>query len=352
MPETGTLGPSRVPHTPHPPHAPSELDLALVHAMQLRPRASWSQLAPPLGVTAGTLARRWRRLCGAGLAWVTAAPGREFSRSRCTAFVRLACRPGATARVTDELTRRPEVATVEVTGGGAELLLDVLAPDLRGLGRLLTGDLGRLPGVTGVSSLFATSLYVEGSRWRLGSLDPAQRTALGGARAPGDRPRSPALDPVDRALLDGLVKDGRLSWAELAERTGASTATVRRRLRRLESSGVVTFRCDIAPSLAGRPVPVSLLANAPSGDVDTVHQVLAAHPDCRLAAAVTGPANVFATFWLSDLADLPRLERSLSRRLPALSVTDRIVGLRTVKRMGHLLDEEGRHVEAREFAPW
>ncbi|MGW0999031.1 AsnC family protein [Streptomyces sp. NPDC002523] len=89
----------------------SELDLALVNALQLRPRASWTELAPPLGVTAGTLARRWERLTGEGLAWVSAVPGREFVRPR--------CRPGSRARIAERLCAFEEAATIELTGPGS-----------------------------------------------------------------------------------------------------------------------------------------------------------------------------------------------------------------------------------------
>ncbi|MFJ3712354.1 Lrp/AsnC family transcriptional regulator [Streptomyces sp. NPDC090053] len=333
---------------------PSELDLALVNALQLRPRAAWTELAPLLGVAASTLARRWDRLTGAGLAWVCAAPGREFSRGRATAFVLLRCRPGARSRLADRLSKFPETATVEVTGSGsADLLLDVLAPDLPSLSRFLTGTLDQLPGVTSVSSLFATSLYVEGSRWRLRSLDQSQLTALGNSASTApESVHTRELDLVDHALLDELVRDGRVGLAELGQRTGTSPATVRRRLRRLTDSGILTFRCDVAAPLAGHPVPVSLLAQVPARDIGTVHRTLAATPECRLVAGVTGPANIFATLWVHDIGDIQRREAALCARVPTLTVTDRIVGLHTVKRMGHLLDHEGRRTGVIPISPW
>ncbi|WP_305127502.1 Lrp/AsnC family transcriptional regulator [Streptomyces longispororuber] len=332
----------------------SELDLALVNALQLRPRASWTELAPLLGVTAGTLARRWERLTGEGLAWVYAAPGREFSRTRCTAFVLLRCAPGSRGAIAERLCAFEEAVTIELTGpGSADLLLDVLAPDLPALTRFLTERLETLPGLVSVDCLFATSLSVEGSRWRLRSLAPDQLTALG-APGSGARDASPTveLDTVDRALLDALVRDGRLGLAALAEHADSSPATVRRRLRRLDDSGILTLRCDMAAALAGRPVPVSLLGRAPARDTAAVHRTFAALPECRLVAGVTGRANIFATLWVHDLGDIQRRETALCARLPTLTVTDRIVGLHTVKRMGHLLDEDGRRVGLRAIRPW
>lgn len=333
---------------------PSELDLALVNALQLRPRAAWTELAPLLGVAASTLARRWDRLTGAGLAWVCAAPGREFSRGRATAFVLLRCRPGARSRLADRLSKFPEAATVEVTGSGsADLLLDVLAPDLPSLSRFLTGTLDQLPGVTSVSSLFATSLYVEGSRWRLRSLDQSQLTALGNSASTApESVHTRELDPVDHALLDELVRDGRVGLAELGQRTGTSPATVRHAAA--PSDGLRHPHLPLRRRRPARraPGPGLLLAQVPARDIGTVHRTLAATPECRLVAGVTGPANIFATLWVHDIGDIQRRETALCARVPTLTVTDRIVGLHTVKRMGHLLDHEGRRTGVIPISPW
>jgi DNA-binding Lrp family transcriptional regulator len=332
----------------------SELDLALVHALQVRPRAAWSELAPALGVTAGTLARRWERLTARGLAWVYAAPGPAFSRSRVTAFVLVRCRLGAREDLAAAIAAFDEAVTVETTApGSADLLLDVLTPDLASLTRFLTERLSALDGITAVECLVATALYTEGSRWRLRSLDATQLTALGGPAA-GERQPAPRpdLDALDRVLLAELAADGRLELAELAQRAGTSAATVRRRLNRLTGSHLMTFRCDMAPPLTGLPVAVTFRGRLPARDVNALHRALAALPECRLLAAVTGTDNVLATFWLRDIAEIQRRETSLCTRLPTLTVTDRIIGLHTVKRMGHLLDRDGRRTGTRPVRPW
>ncbi len=47
------------------------------------------------------------------------------------------------------------------------------------------------------------------------------------------------LDPIDRMILDELQADGRLSNTELADRVGLSASACHRRVRRLESEGVI-----------------------------------------------------------------------------------------------------------------
>nr|WP_239081913.1 Lrp/AsnC family transcriptional regulator [Streptomyces sp. SID9727] len=330
------------------------MDLALVHALQIRPRASWTDLASPLGATPVTLARRWDRLSALGLAWVTAVPGPAFSRGGCTAFVFVRCAPAARQRLAERIGRLREAVTVElVAASRTDLMLDVLAADLVGVHRFVSEELIPLPGVVDVEWVVATSLYAEGTRWRLGSLDPSQLSALGrsesGAAAGGS-----ALDlgPADHALLDALVRDGRTRLADLAALTGSSAATVRRRLGRLTASGILAFRCDMAPAVSGLPVSVTFRGRAPVGEVNRLHRTLATLPECRLLAAVTGSANVLVTYWLRDIGSVQQRETAACAQLPSLDVTDRVLGVRTEKRMGHLLDGEGRRVGTCPIRPW
>lgn len=334
--------------------AVSELDLALVHALQVRPRAAWTDLAPLLGVTSVTLARRWERLSEKGLAWVSAVPGPAFSHGGCTAFVFVRCAPAARERLAARVAELPEAVTVELLAPGrADLMLDVLAPDLATVHRFVDKELAALPDVLDMECVFATSLYAEGSRWRLGSLDAAQLSALGrpGAADGAGGPLG-GLNTLDRALLDALVRDGRTRLTELADLTGSSPATARRRLHRLTAGGIVGFRCDMAPAVSGLPVSVTFRGHAPANDVNRLHRTLATLPECRLLAAVTGGANVLATYWLRDIGSVQQRETAACAQLPTLHITERVLGTRTVKRMGHLLDGAGRRTGVRPIRPW
>jgi DNA-binding Lrp family transcriptional regulator len=255
--------------------------------------------------------------------------------------------------VVAKLVTYNEVATVEVATGNNDLVLDVLTPDLKTLDRFLSDELNHIPGIRSTSTMLATSLYLESSRWRLRSLDASQLDALNnGTMSANPANYTTKLDTLDRSLLDLLVRNGRLTWIELALATDCSTATARRRVERLVASGVVTFRCDIARSLAGWPIQASLLAKAPAKDVDFICEQLTSWPACRLVAAVTGDANVYATFWVRNLGEIQRLETALSSRMPTLDVTERMIALDTPKRMGHLCDKDGRHIGVHPIAPW
>ena len=48
-----------------------------------------------------------------------------------------------------------------------------------------------------------------------------------------------ALDSVDRAIIEALCEDGRLSHRQLAQRLGVAQGTITNRLRKLENDGVI-----------------------------------------------------------------------------------------------------------------
>ena len=69
--------------------------------------------------------------------------------------------------------------------------------------------------------------------------------------------QSDQLDPCDRRIVRELQRDGSLSHAALAERVGASAASVWRRVRQLEKNGVLGKSVRLASAEAlGRAVNV------------------------------------------------------------------------------------------------
>lgn len=68
--------------------------------------------------------------------------------------------------------------------------------------------------------------------------------------------------------------------------------------------------------------------------------------------SVTGAHNLVLSVWQRSLADVKRLETALARRFPDLRVAERSVSLRSVKRMGRILDADGRAVRAVPMDIW
>ena len=63
------------------------------------------------------------------------------------------------------------------------------------------------------------------------------------------------MEEINRTIMSLLSRDGRMSFTELARRTGLSVSAVQQRVRRLESSGVITgYAALINPDDAGLPL--------------------------------------------------------------------------------------------------
>ncbi len=331
----------------------AERDLALIEALQVNPRAPWSAVAAATGTAAGTASRRWSQLLAQGSVWVTGAPGVSVWNAQCVAYVSLTCRPGATVQVAQTLAQDAHALSVELTAGTADLFVTVAAADLLRLSRYLLARLDLIPGITSRQTRIATHLYRDGSHWRLGALAQGATTALA-ARA-DDAPATGSLlplSPADRRLLVQLGLDGRSTYPALAAAAGVSEATARRRTGQLLATGAVLLRAEVAAPLAGWPVPVILLLDAPTRTLPETARAVARLRQVRLCATLAGTPPLVVAAWLHDLEGIHLLETTLARAIPGLTVLERLVTLRSVKRMGRLLDEQGRAVGAVPMDVW
>ncbi|MER5391545.1 Lrp/AsnC family transcriptional regulator [Saccharopolyspora sp. NPDC002686] len=326
-----------------------ELDRSVLHALQISPRASWTEVGKVLGVDAVTVARRWERLRSTGRAWTTCYPGVRLIETSFNAYVEIDAQPGRAMDVARALASYPQVVTVEQLAGGRDLLAMALVQDLGALSELITERIAALPGVARTRAALGTRVFSEGSRWRLRSLTPAQQRQL--ARPAADPPRG-ELDEHDHRLITALSRDARAPAVELAQEVGLSAPNVRRRIAGLVHRGDAVLRCEIARGLTEWPIAATLWASVPPGDIDKVAQGLSALPELRMCSSITGPHNLLFTLWLKSVADLPRLETLLADRLPQLHLVDRAVNLRMVKLMGQLLDDRGCAKGPVPINPW
>ncbi len=63
------------------------------------------------------------------------------------------------------------------------------------------------------------------------------------------------MEEIDRAIVDLLARDGRMSYTDLGKATGLSTSAVHQRVRRLEQRGVIRgYAALVAPDALGLPL--------------------------------------------------------------------------------------------------
>ncbi|GAA2787039.1 Lrp/AsnC family transcriptional regulator [Saccharopolyspora taberi] len=318
-----------------------EDELALIHALQLSPRATWTELGRALGVDPVTAARRWDRLAERGEAWVSFSPGPRLFEHVCGAFLDVDCAAGAASAVARELTCHPHVLTLERVAGPHELLVTVATGDLAAMSRYTLDVLPAIPGVTAVQTRIITYMFTEGGRWQVGAQTPEQLTAPDHPVTAG---RTRRMTTFDRSLLIWLARDGRASHEALAEVVGSSAAIVERRVDEMTRLGVLRFRCDFARPLGGRPVAVTFWVKVHPADLPGIGHALVQLPELRSCAAISGPHNLVLQASLHSVEDVLGFEHELATAHPGIDIAERVITLRHDKLFGHLLDASGRSV--------
>lgn len=317
----------------------SEEDLALINALQIAPRISWSDAATVLGVHATTLAARWDRLKLSGAAWTTAHLIGD-PKQMCLALVDVDCEMRQRDEVTAALAAIPEVVTVEEAGSNRDLMLTVIAPTLARFTEEVLPRFKEIPGLLKYRTSLCTRLHSSGYAWRLNILDKAKQNALKALAGPVAPMTGAPLPPSHLDLIPFLARDGRAGAAEIARSLGRSPATVQRQLNRVLASGLLSFRCEIAQKLSGYPVSCQWFVNVPAGQHEAAAAELRSLRTVRLSASTTGSTNFVILMWLHSLADVMNAELALQQRIPQIELVESVVILNTAKRVGWMLNPD------------
>jgi Lrp/AsnC family transcriptional regulator, leucine-responsive regulatory protein len=134
---------------------------------------------------------------------------------------------------------------------------------------------------------------------------------------------SVVLDVTDRAILNLLQEDGRISNAALAERVHLSPSACLRRVRRLEGSGVIDrYVALLDPAVVGRGtrvfVEISLQSQAEEV-LDAFEAVVADAPEVMSCHLMAGAADYLVQVVVADVADYERLHRTHLAKLPGVA---------------------------------
>ncbi|MFI6421909.1 Lrp/AsnC family transcriptional regulator [Streptomyces sp. NPDC050842] len=329
-----------------------ELDLALVNALQMAPRAPWAQLAGPLGVDAATLSRRWARLRASGEAWITCHAAPSQVAHGALALIEVSCVPQAREALAYRLARHPQATSVELVAGSCDVLLTVATATKPSMTAYVLA-LGRDEAVTATRTHLVQHLYQDGSEWRMDSLSRDQQRDLAEAEDSAARTAAAAiLAPEDRALMFALAQDGRRSIASIAAELDRPESTVRRLLHSLLHSGRAVLRVDTAHVHSGWHSSATVWMSVPPAQLATAGDELSRLRSTRMAASVSSEANLLSVVWLHALDDLARYEAQAAARITSVRVLNRAVNLRWIKRMGRLLAEDGRSTGFVPIDPW
>ena len=124
------------------------------------------------------------------------------------------------------------------------------------------------------------------------------------------------LDSLDAQLIKLLEEDAQRSSEMLGKRLKVSSATVRRRTKKLIQNGVLHIMAVTDPSKVGLPLAVVIAFDVAHEKLDSITKLLASRPEVRWASTTTGRfdliiiARFSSTEELANFAqkELPKME--------------------------------------------
>ena len=144
------------------------------------------------------------------------------------------------------------------------------------------------------------------------------------------------LDDYDRAILDALQRDGRISNVQLAAQIHLSESACLRRVRALEATGLIQrYAAIVDQQKAGVPVNVFVsvaLQRQDQAELQAFEKAVREVPEVMECYLMTGEFDYLLRVVVSDTADFERVHSQHLTRLPGVSRVQSSFALRTVRK--------------------
>ena len=140
----------------------------------------------------------------------------------------------------------------------------------------------------------------------------------------------PALDDINKQIIEHLQRDGRMSYATLAKTIGLSEAAVRQRVQRLLDGGLMQIVAVTDPLTLGfaRQAMVGVKV---TGDLRVVADQLAAIPEVDYVVISAGGFDLLAELVCTDDGHLLDLLNDKIRTVEGVAATETFMYLKLAK---------------------
>lgn len=300
------------------------LDLRIVAALQVDPRASWRKIAHVLKEPERTVARRGTTLIEDKV--VTVAAVENLQGAIVASFT---CNPGASRMACESAAQRPDTSYAYITTGATDVVTELhYNGDPTDI---LTTQLPAIPGIGHLSTYPVLKYFKTIRGWRSGLLSESESAGMispyGNDIVEWDRTED--RSELHSGIVAVLKEDGRASIESIARRVGNSERTVARHLDYVLSKPLATIRALVEPDVMGFQVECQLWIRAIPGAIEDIGRQMAALPQVRYCAAIAGDYQLLVDVTVRDQAALyalltnPRWNDGVTRIRTAMVVQAR-----------------------------
>lgn len=146
------------------------------------------------------------------------------------------------------------------------------------------------------------------------------------------------LDRYDRAILEALGEDGRMSIADLSRRIGLSKSPTQARLRRLEAEGIITgYRVMVDPIRLGLDHVAFVevrLSDTREAALSAFNAAVAKVPEIEQAHMIAGRFDYLLKVRTSSIRAYRQVLADAISVLPHVAGTSTYVAMQAVKELG------------------
>lgn len=150
------------------------------------------------------------------------------------------------------------------------------------------------------------------------------------------------MDRFDRKICDLVQADAKRSTAAIAEAIGLPLSTTADRLKRLQASGAIRgWHAALDPAALGAGLCAFVLVDMEyDGEAEAV-RTLAAQPQIQEIHHVSGPHSYLVKLRAADMPALQAFLAEVIKPLPAVTRTETILALDTIKETAALAVTSG-----------
>jgi DNA-binding Lrp family transcriptional regulator len=279
------------------PTSLDELDASLIALLLEDGRMSNRELAAATGTTNVTAGARVKRLVHDRVLVFTVLFDWEAAGYDWFVIAKIHVEGRSPNDVADDLAQLPACEVVAIVFGDVEVIAYFLVANRTELHELIEEQLGKIPGIGTMTMDLATKSTV---------------TALGrqfflARNAPPIRLPNPVieLDDLDGSILQELVNDGRQSSRNIARQLEVSEGTVRARIQRMVSAGLMRVVAMVEPLALGM---VGLIANVglkvDRDAIASVASVVGKLPQTMFMAVTVGSVDISIAIAARDQHDM------------------------------------------------
>lgn len=139
------------------------------------------------------------------------------------------------------------------------------------------------------------------------------------------------LDELDHKIVATLGKDARVSNRQIATALGVTEGTIRTRIKRLQTDGLIQFTAVTDFQLVGSPNLVMIGIHADIAKVPALAKTLAAIPELGCVMVLLGRYNLLVTGLFTSIEQVNEFIQSRIRTLPGIRSVNTSVSIDNFK---------------------